>query len=700
MTSRRSLLLVALVSFPAYALDFGAPMRIADTARTAYAPYTERSIVTAGNGGSVVFGQVARPDDAKRADIVATPIDAAGTPHPENGAVIVVGASLQSVVAAAKTPSGYLMGFRDVENNGYLVPLRNDLQLAGTPLFFPGEEPWPIACDGDVCAAGLTHTVKLVDPLARSLGSIPRTIKALTALPGRGFAGVMTSSGPFGVAMMDVTLFDRAGTVTASASIPVTGGVSGSGAPAIVAHPLGAAAFWPAGSQVEGAVVRMDGAVGPKTLIPGTNWWSLWEVAAASDAGGRLAVAFTSADGGGALICTCIPNFAVWTVRLSETLAPLDSPVKVSAPYTSVHPGIAATGDGFAAVWNHAASIGPIGGRSLRIPAAGPIDAARSIPLRAAPAAQIPRLAATNGERTLTIWSTLDGSGVLSDYATLLDRYGKRLRTTALPAGSYVGSIATDGRDFMLAGTTPAEAGGSELRLFSIDGIDGAMKILPFRSGPATPRIAWDGAAYQLQTYDDDRFALTRVTPDGVVLWRRPLAGTVVIAAVAGRTIIAGSNAGRGMYDVLDAAGSVVASKTIERGFPYSIVASRRGEVLLILRDASGPFLAMRIGADGTAIDPTPVPLDLPNIYSPVAAAPIGGRWLITASNVAVEFPSLQRSELPAGELIYDATSAVESRATLFSMRDELVDGVTVKVAALRDVIDNGTAPPRRRATH
>src|SRR5436190_23743658 len=69
-------------------IEIGPAVRVAEVTRDAYAPLFVHAIVADGKGGSVAFGTLFREEFASTADIVATPIDTDGTPHPERAIVV------------------------------------------------------------------------------------------------------------------------------------------------------------------------------------------------------------------------------------------------------------------------------------------------------------------------------------------------------------------------------------------------------------------------------------------------------------------------------------------------------------------------------------------------------------------------------------------------------------------------------------
>src|SRR5829696_3232723 len=99
-TQASILLAVFLAGSSVHALEFGPPIPVADIARTATAPFTVRSIVPDGKGGSVAFGRLAR-SATQRADIVAIQIDANGKPRSETPYVVALNQSSGSYVASA-----------------------------------------------------------------------------------------------------------------------------------------------------------------------------------------------------------------------------------------------------------------------------------------------------------------------------------------------------------------------------------------------------------------------------------------------------------------------------------------------------------------------------------------------------------------------------------------------------------------------
>src|SRR5437016_6181848 len=78
------------------------------------------SLMPDGNGGAIAFALASKK-------VVAIPIDASGTPHPERAADVWRDAPADyQIFGIARTPAGYLMSFSDALQIGWVWPLRDD----------------------------------------------------------------------------------------------------------------------------------------------------------------------------------------------------------------------------------------------------------------------------------------------------------------------------------------------------------------------------------------------------------------------------------------------------------------------------------------------------------------------------------------------------------------------------------------------
>jgi len=677
MTNRHALLLLLVLApgLPARALDFGAPLRVADTARTAHAPFSVGSILPDGDG-SVAFGRMSKTPANGRVDIVAVPIDAAGTPHPEKAFVIAANASPQSRVAATTTATGYLVTFRDVEGDGYVVALHPNFSVAASPLVVSKDEPLSLACSGAVCAGVVKDALLLLDPsTARLLGrpSFPGA-RNLTALP-NGFALSVLIS--FTTEL--IHFLDRGGSITASAVLPpVAAGVEPA---ALAPHPLGVAAFRPLGDRITAMAIRNDTSVAISTLLPAPQAVSFSVSAAVLDARGRYTLAIHGIAS--LYYCTCPPNESVHVLRVSDALQPLEQPALLAEGWVN-SPVIASSGDNTIAAW---VQTDMQGSRSLLIPAAGAVTAAASLPLPAVPASQTGLGIAASADRTLVLWKMPASNGGTAAYARRFDRNGS-LDAEPIALHGSSGAVATDGRDFMI---------GAPVRLVSVDGDDGTVRSASSELRIMGGSIAWDGGGYVTVTLPESGYAVTRAAADGTPLWTRAVADyPYALAAVPGRTMVLHYRDGVAGFDIFDSAGTRIASKDLDR-YPILVASNRRDQFLFLHRDNAGLGSVTRVGADGTLLDPIPRPIGA--FTNARAAAALGDQWVLFVDNEAIEFPRLTRTPMPQGETAVAAAIASGGRAVLLAQRDEMVDGKQVKVLLLHELADAAGTPPRRRIT-
>jgi hypothetical protein len=686
---RWSPLFLILVAASASALEFGPPARLADIARVDYARFAVRVIVPDGNGGSVAFGRMGKSDN-RNADIVATPIDADGTPHPERAVMIAANASADSSVGAAKTPAGYLVSFGDVEMDGYVVVLNNNLSVVAPLLSVPNEELRRLACSGAVCAAVADGALLLIDPTGKLLGrvTIPGA-RTLTAIAGGFAVGAVHPTSPSSSTTGEVLFIDGEGKITGSA--PLAGGSYRFDSPAIAPHALGAAVFWGSENQIRGAVVRTDGTIVSTATLPGGGI-HVAEISAAANASGQMSLVFSSDVS--YILCTCPPVYAVYAMRVSDALAPLTTPSLLSNEYldntTSSGPVVAAIGNDFIAGWQHS-TLQSFGSRILRIPSAGLVIAGASLPLDVAPASQTGLGVAASADRTLALWSSPALNGKTRLYATRFDRFGTRVDATPITvADSLFGAVASDGRDFMI---------NIGSKLVSVDGGNGTVRAAGSVVPGMTPYIVWDGGGYVLPTYDAG-FKLTRVAPDGTLLWSKPLSfpNPAGFAAIPGRTLVVTSQASTIHYQLFDTAGNIVATNAIFAppwSYPIDVVSNGRDQFLLLLDHY--PFVyAARIAGDGTPVDPVAVSAG-PSGAAAVAVAS-AGRWLLFLNDQVIGFPGLARQTALAAEWAVDAAITGSGRPALLTQRFELIDGVSVRVLSLWEILDSGASAPRRRS--
>jgi hypothetical protein len=684
--TRRSLFLLALVvSAPAFALEFGPPIRVADVARTASAPFTVRSIVADGKGGAVAFGRMSRGTPG-RADILAIPVEATGRARWDLASTIAVNASSSSAVAAAKTAGGYVVTFRDVEGTGYIVPVDAFLTVRA-PLTLPNEEPYPLACNGGFCGGISKDSLLIIeaDPnrlIARAAVMGARTVAAAEG----GFVVGSVASSAYEVRFVR---FD--GTVTATAQFPVGQSFSiGLYVPAVAPHPLGAIALWPVDNQIRAVVVRTDGTTAATASLPGGIGPGVSDLSIAPGAG-QYAIVFSGLTS--YFICTCPPNIEIEAMRISEGLEVLSPPARISLGTTNGGPLVAAAGGNFIAAWEQ--SFFDTGSRVAVIPGAGGVSVSSSEPLALAPASQSGRGLAATSDRTLAVWSSPSTSGTVRILAARIDSFGLSLDAQPIVIGDGFGSVAVAsvGHDF-------AVNIGSQL--VAVDGDDGTARVI-VGGMQSTGMLASDGAGYLLPTYTEAGYALMRVTPAGSVLWTRRLNFPYPsgIAAMPGRTMVVGAQGPALGFHIFDPAGTPVKQgliTSIEGPFLLDLASNGRDQFLAVMRDSKNLY-AVRIGADGTILDPVPVVIASPPV-NVAAAAPLGGHWLIVVDNRAIELPSRIEHPMPAGETLVDLAAASGGRAVLLTSRTEVVEGHKVSVVVMREVKDTGGIPPRRRGVN
>jgi hypothetical protein len=662
-------------------------MRVADVTRSAYAPFTVRAIVPDGNGGSVAFGRMANAP-YPRVDIVAMPIDAGGTPHPEKSVVIAANALVSSFVGAAKTPTGYLVSFRDLGNYGYVAALDDNLSPTAPPSRFGNEEPAPLACSGAVCGGVVDHGLLLLDPKGSPLGQVNIPARTVTALPG-GFA-VGGARYNFSSLAGHLTFVDREGKITASATIP--DGWYGIGSPAVAPHALGAAVFWTTENKVYGAVVSAGGVIVSTASLPSAGFQTS-EIAVAANASGQYGLVFSTAISN--VTCTCYPSYAMYAMRVSDALEPLAPPATLlSTDSTSnTDPVVAAIGNEFVAAWQHVLDYSQnFGSRILRIPPAGSVNANASVPFGLAPASQTGLDIAAGADRTLALWTSPTTSTAIRLYATRFDRFGTRLDATPIAvADSHLGAVATDGRDFMV---------NTGSKLVSVDGHDGTVRNVVSVVPASPPAIVWDGTGYVLPTYDGTAL-VTRLAPDGTLLWSKPLSlpYPAAMAAISGKTLIVSPQGPAIQYQIFDTAGNIVATNAISAPpspYLFDVASNGRDQFLLLLGSNSSSIYAARIGGDGTPIDPVAVAVGPPgSVHVAVASA---AHWLLFLTNEVIDFPALERHSPLAAEWAVDASINGGGRATLLTRRIEVIDGISVSVLSMREIVDPGAPGPRRRS--
>lgn len=668
-------LLAFLAAVSAHALDFGPPLRVGDVTRNDFAPFLVGAVVPDGGSGSVAFGRMQKPG---LTDVVAIPIDAAGTSHPEQAFTIATNVAAYSAVTAAKSASGYLVTFRDKAGDGFVVPLNSNLSIAAAPLVIPTDEPRALACSGNVCGAVAKDTLFVLDTAAR--------VVARTAAPGA--STIAATSEGFAVgAVLRVDFFDREGRATGTASLPGPN----SGVPASLApHALGVAAFWPGSSPqvIRGAVVRLDGSIAQiETVVDSAALdgagAATAAISAAANANGESVLVWTTMP---AVFCTCIPFGDLWLLRLSPSLQPSGRPTRVTGGSFG-GPLTAAAGNAFLTAWSD--YYPTTGSQSLLVPKSGDVPTS-SAPLPPGPAAQRGAGIAASADRILALWGpVIRGSVKLQ--ATRFDRSGGKLDANPIAVFGSDGGVATDGRDFMI---------NNGISLVTVEGDDGTRWSAA--SEPILNRsIAWDGAGYVYPTYENG-YAISRVTPDRVKLWSKGVFFTspLSLAALPGRTIVAGLR-GDGTvyaYAIVDTNGTQVTSRILDLSWaaPVGAYSNRGDQFLLLFQDGNRNGSLLRVGADGALLDPQPVPIGQLTTKTIVTA--LGDHWVVFAGGEAVEFPSLARTPLPEGETVVAAAPAPGGRAVVLTERAETVDGMSVKVVLVRELSDSGTMAPRRRA--
>ena len=692
------------LALTAQALEIGPFKPVAAVTREAYAPLWVRAAVPDGKGGAVAFSRLAKGTSqySGAADIIATPIDAAGMAHPEQAVTVVTNASALSGLAAAKTPNGYLISMSDTHGNAYVAPLRDDLMATSQPVLYGTYEPYPLVCNGDVCAGlrrplnAFTGTFLLLD----SRGNLIREI----AMPGVWSIAAVSEGGFVTVAGTNdrdavVSFLDREGAVTATQIIPRRF----SSALAVAPHRLGAVVFTGDGNKVAATVVRRDSAILSQATLPGADYL-LSEISVAA-AGDQLAVVFSVLTD--QILCTCIPHFAVYGMRLSDTLTVLAPPVPLSPRRaSSEQPLVTAVDNGFVAAWRHIldySSLTGSGSRALRMAHSGEVNAEASSALGLAPAWQLAAGIAAASDRTLALWLSPNRNGMTRLHGARFDRFGTRLDATPIAVADDIGvaAAASDGQDFLVL-AQQSEASPADIRLIAVDGGDGVARTVPFAQHGLIIGIAWDGSAYSLALRVEGGVRLMRATPDGTILWTKDIASELtVIAAAGGRTFLAGLNSDYVVhYVVIDAAGNIVATKAsaaAEPAYPVFAISNGRDQFLLLIRSNSGPLLAARIGRDGAQLDAPALLLGSSRTLTPFAV-PIGSRWIIFNGEDGIDFPSQTHFTIPDGKAIRTAVRSVDGRAALIGGQTTTFEGLSLNIAVLGELVDTGFVPPRRPA--
>src|SRR5262245_49958437 len=190
----RALFWLALLSLSAAAnaLEFGPVKPVSEVTRDAYAPLWTRSVVPDGKGGAIAFSRLAKGPTqfSGAADIIATPVDGAGMPHPERAVVVATNASATSNLAAVKTADGYLVSMSNTHGYGYIAALRDDFLTTTQPVTLGNREPYPLVCNGDVCAGVIQGTsLLLLDSRGTPVREISMPgIRSVAPVSGGGFA--------------------------------------------------------------------------------------------------------------------------------------------------------------------------------------------------------------------------------------------------------------------------------------------------------------------------------------------------------------------------------------------------------------------------------------------------------------------------------------------------------------------------------
>jgi hypothetical protein len=338
---RRAAFLVALLSHPAFA-----------------ASPTFLSMQPDRHGGATAFALVA-------SQVIAIPVDAAGTAHPDQGTLVFSGEqfSLGPSFSIAPTSGGYVMAYTDLAGIAWAGPLGDDFKPVAPARPLGQGSLASLTCSDGLCAtlfgsAGSnTKTLLLMDagatPVAQSQSDV--------------FMSVVATHGRFALlrapSSVQVVFVDAAGAVTGTATV---GTILGFGA-TIAPHPLGAAVFWANGTQIAAAVVRSDGTVAARASFTAPDL-SVYKVHAAYG-GGELGLNLTTivVPGESTQFGGIPPVTAVYAMRVSESLDLLEGPTALTTAQPSSSKDIIAIGDAFFALYSDPLL------RLTRIPFTGPI---------------------------------------------------------------------------------------------------------------------------------------------------------------------------------------------------------------------------------------------------------------------------------------------------------------------------------------
>ena len=693
----RILLFLALV-LPSslVAITFGPEHRVAPAPRETYGVEPWAGVVAPRGNGWVVFTNEPATTylPVATSQIVATPIDHDGVPHPDEQVMIGKGGVNLRAVA---TPKGYLLTWTTFSGTS-VVPLGPDLAPSG-PTVEIHTVIYSLACDDARCA-GATGDGSVV--IFDFEGHVTATATAIAPSPGAIVAG---SGNVFAAAWLDrgkprLAFINNDGEVIRSTPLSLPSTFSNI---ALAPHPLGALVVW----GTTAAVVRTDGSIAFQTTLPGTGELMVREYAVAGNGSEYLVVIGSLYLSGSSVEGSPTPAHH-WTVRLSNTLDLLDSAPRPLArlPFGNLFASIAASGEDFAVAWLHQGTFGQ-GTRVARIDAAGTARPEDGVIVSPAPSPQTGASLAATPDATLAVWRVTTSQGLTGLRAMRFDAADTPIDAAplALSEGATGVVTASDGHDFIAVWREPDsfyDPSPPHLTVATIPAGGGEIhkRMLDVDASPLG--IGWDGSGYVLGLNAAQKSSvLVRLSRDGGPMWTRqlPLGFISAMAVLPGRTLILGkTNA------VYGSDGSLVADVPFIAGDNTAAWSNGRDEFLVTTTrffDKAYRLFAMRLDANGQRLNGSPnlpgVPVAITDSYARAAA--LGRRWLLAwtqPSGGMATFPDLETVTGEEPSAITAMAGDGAGGVVILAQRAATQGRWTVSAVVLRRVAEDAVRARRR----